>query len=193
MNLGEKIVSLRKKNNLSQEELAEKLGVTRQTISKWELEETTPDINQAKKLSKLFNISLDELTNNDISNILVEKVSNTEKLAGIIIKILKFLGIFLLVFIGIIVFLIVFFSIRPYHKDNTVTGKISVNCSLDNEEYLYEVEYNKNYQIIYAGGDAWIMNHVDLDHYEDANQIVAHIEDYFKDHNGSCNVSEEEK
>lgn len=73
MNLGEKIVSLRKKNNLSQEELAEKVGVTRQTISKWELEETTPDINQAKKLSKLFNISLDELTNNDISNILVEK------------------------------------------------------------------------------------------------------------------------
>lgn len=71
MNLGEKIVSLRKKNNLSQEELAEKVGVTRQTISKWELEETTPDINQAKKLSKLFNISLDELTNNDISNILV--------------------------------------------------------------------------------------------------------------------------
>lgn len=151
MNLGEKIVSLRKKNNLSQEELAEKVGVTRQTISKWELEETTPDINQAKKLSKLFNISLDELTNNDINNILVEKVSNTEKLAGIIIKILKFLGIFILVFIGIA--LIVFFSVRTYHKDNTVTGKISVNCSLDNEEYLYEVEYNKNYQIIYAGGD----------------------------------------
>ena len=38
MNLGEKIVSLRKKNNLSQEELAEKVGVTRQTISKWEPE-----------------------------------------------------------------------------------------------------------------------------------------------------------
>ena len=128
MNLGEKIVSLRKKNNLSQEELAEKVGVTRQTISKWELEETTPDINQAKKLSKLFNISLDELTNNDISNILVEKVSNTEKLAGIIIKILKFLGIFLLVFIGIIIALIIFFSVGNHHEDNTVTGKISVNC-----------------------------------------------------------------
>ena len=47
MNLGQKIASLRKKNNLSQEELAERIGVTRQTISKWELEETTPDINQA--------------------------------------------------------------------------------------------------------------------------------------------------
>lgn len=45
MNLGNKIMTLRKKNNLSQEDLAEKVGVTRQTISKWELEETTPDIN----------------------------------------------------------------------------------------------------------------------------------------------------
>lgn len=190
MNLGEKIVSLRKKNNLSQEELAEKIGVTRQTISKWELEETTPDINQAKKLSKLFNISLDELTNNDISNILVEKVSNTEKLAGIIIKILKLLGIFILVFIGIIIALIIFFNVRTYHEDNTVTGKISINCSLDNEEYLYEAEYNKDFQIIYSGGDAWIMNHINIEKYDDINQVVAHIEDYFKDHNGSCSVEE---
>ena len=59
MNLGNKIMTLRKKNNLSQEDLAEKVGVTRQTISKWELEETTPDINQARKLSMIFNISLD--------------------------------------------------------------------------------------------------------------------------------------
>jgi transcriptional regulator with XRE-family HTH domain len=56
MNLGNKIIELRKKNNLSQEELAEKVGVTRQTISKWELEETSPDIKQAKNLSKIFNI-----------------------------------------------------------------------------------------------------------------------------------------
>ena len=89
MNLGNKIMTLRKKNNLSQEDLAEKVGVTRQTISKWELEETTPDINQAKKLSMIFNISLDELVNNDVNSILIEKVSNTERLAGIIIKILK--------------------------------------------------------------------------------------------------------
>lgn len=85
MNLGNKIMTLRKKNNLSQEDLAEKVGVTRQTISKWELEETTPDINQAKKLSMIFNISLDELVNNDVNSILIEKVSNTERLAGIII------------------------------------------------------------------------------------------------------------
>ena len=55
MELGNKILELRKKEKLSQEELAEKINVTRQTISKWELNETTPDIKQAKELSKIFN------------------------------------------------------------------------------------------------------------------------------------------
>ena len=44
---------------------------------------------QAKELSKIFNVSLDELTDNDIKNILVEKTSNTEKLAGLILKLIK--------------------------------------------------------------------------------------------------------
>lgn len=44
MEIGNKILILRKQNNLSQEELAEKVGVSRQTISKWELGETSPDL-----------------------------------------------------------------------------------------------------------------------------------------------------
>lgn len=70
MEIGKKITDLRKNNKLSQEDLAEKLGVTRQTISKLELGQTYSSINQAKELSKIFNISLDELVNNDIKNLL---------------------------------------------------------------------------------------------------------------------------
>ena len=44
MDLGKKVASLRKKNNLTQESLAEKIGVTRQTISKWESNQSSPDI-----------------------------------------------------------------------------------------------------------------------------------------------------
>lgn len=62
--LGENILKLRKKQGLSQEHLAEKIGVTRQTISNWELGESSPDIKQAKELSKIFNISLDQLVGN---------------------------------------------------------------------------------------------------------------------------------
>lgn len=48
MSLGNSLFSARKKRSLSQEEVAEKLGVSRQTISKWELDETLPDIRQSK-------------------------------------------------------------------------------------------------------------------------------------------------
>ncbi len=190
MNLGNKITNLRKQNNLSQEELAEKVGVTRQTISKWELEETTPDINQAKKLSNIFNISLDELTNNNVNNILVEKVSNTEKLAGLTIKILKIIGISIIILFVIFVIAFIAFNIdRVNSKDNKVIGKYSLSCELDKEKYLYEIEYNKNFQIIYSGGDAFISNHTDVENESDANKAKAHIEDYFKEHNGSCKIN----
>ena len=52
MELGKQIYELRKKANLSQEQLAEKVGVSRQTISKWELGETAPDIKQAQVLKE---------------------------------------------------------------------------------------------------------------------------------------------
>ena len=188
MNLGKKIAELRKKNNLSQEELAEKVGVARQTISKWEIGDTTPDINQVKIISKIFNISIDELVDNDINNVIVEKVSNTEKLAGITIKILKVFGIMLIVYITLIFLFVIIFMVDMPRNDYDIVGRTKISCNLDNEKYEYEAEYNKNYQVINSGGDAYIMNHTDIESYEDVNKIVAHIEDYFKDHGGKCTV-----
>ena len=67
-----------KKHKLSQEELAEMIGVTRQTISNWELNETSPDLKQAQKLSNIFDISLDELIGR--KNLLLEKIDKTESI-----------------------------------------------------------------------------------------------------------------
>lgn len=66
MNLGNSLFHARKKCGLSQEAVAEKLGVSRQTISKWETEETIPDIYQTKKMAALYHVTLDELLNFDI-------------------------------------------------------------------------------------------------------------------------------
>ena len=63
MKLSEKLIELRKKQGLSQEELGYKLDVTRQTVSKWELGETTPEMAKLVEISKIFNVSVDELTN----------------------------------------------------------------------------------------------------------------------------------
>lgn len=61
LELVEKLQKLRKDNNLSQEKLAEKIGVSRQAISKWERGEATPDSDNLICLAKIYNISLDEL------------------------------------------------------------------------------------------------------------------------------------
>ena len=80
MNLGNNLFQARKKAGLSQESVAEKLGVSRQTISKWETGETIPDIYQSKKLAKLYNLTLDELIdfNIDIKEI-EEIIKNTDE------------------------------------------------------------------------------------------------------------------
>ena len=64
MKFNEKLIELRKKQGLSQEELGYKLNVTRQTISKWELGQTTPEMDKLAEISKIFNVSVDELINN---------------------------------------------------------------------------------------------------------------------------------
>lgn len=67
MSLGNHLFHARKNKGLSQEEVAEKLGISRQTISKWETDETLPDIRQSKRLAVLYGVSLDELVRFDIN------------------------------------------------------------------------------------------------------------------------------
>ena len=84
--IGKFIATLRKEKGLTQQELAEKLGVSRQTISKWETAETVPDIYEAKKLAKLYNLSLDELIEFNVDVKEIEEViknTNEEKEAKI--------------------------------------------------------------------------------------------------------------
>lgn len=66
MNLGNSLFHARKKSGLSQEAVAEKLGVSRQTVSRWETDETMPDIRQSKKMAALYHVTLDELISFDI-------------------------------------------------------------------------------------------------------------------------------
>ena len=61
MDLGKNLYNLRKNKNLSQEEVAEKLNVTRQTISKWETNESKPDFDKILPICELFNITTEEL------------------------------------------------------------------------------------------------------------------------------------
>ena len=68
MKLSEKIIQLRKVNSWSQEELAEKMEVSRQAISRWENGTALPDSNNLLQLSKLFNVTADYLLNEDYTS-----------------------------------------------------------------------------------------------------------------------------
>ena len=187
MEFGNKLLSLRKKNNLSQEELAEKMGVARQTISKWELGETSPDLKQAKMLSNIFQVSLDELVGNDIKEIMVEKVSNTEKLAGLILKLIKIFGIALLSFIILFILLVVLFGVRANETGPLIEETIV--CNIYGEEHSFNIRYEElTGRPRELGGDAYFSDILDLEKYNDAHQIFNVINDYVKKNGGTCNI-----
>lgn len=101
MSLGNMILELRKKKGLSQEQLGEKVNVTRQTISNWELNETTPNPEQLKLLSKALEVSIDELLGNDFTSIIETKMN---KIDGNVIKnnnLLKVMFVIIVVIVAI--------------------------------------------------------------------------------------------
>ena len=125
MALGQNILNLRKKNGLSQEQLGEKVNVTRQTISNWELEETAPNPEQLKLLSKALNVSVDDLIDNDLQNVVLSKIKMTEKQTRTIKKILKgfLIGFITFLVIDIIVFIICFFGhYGPFEETKSESG-----------------------------------------------------------------------
>ena len=65
--IANRLIELRKKSGLSQEQLAEKLGLSRQAVSKWERAEASPDTDNLICLAKIYNVSLDDLLNSDQS------------------------------------------------------------------------------------------------------------------------------
>jgi transcriptional regulator with XRE-family HTH domain len=192
MELGNKLLELRKSKGFSQENLAEKLKVSRQTISKWELNESSPDLKQAKQLSEIFKVSLDELVNNDVSNIIIEKISNTERLAQLTIKIIKGIG----VLVAVAILLGIIYSL--FHTEAWFVGEgRQFKCSIAKESYNIEMwsyndgEYNKNK----GYKNYWSCLNCNLEqltnikkyiNYNDLNETQALINAYFESLGGTC-------
>lgn len=129
MKFSEKLIMLRKNKKLSQEDLGNELGVARQTVSKWELGETTPEMDKLIKMSEIFEITLDDLVKNSETNIDNANNTNTQRLAGLTIKILKGIGIFII--FAFIIMLIM-----------TITGLITYKTNTNKTIVVEEIEEN---------------------------------------------------
>lgn len=98
MDIGKKIVALRQRNGLSQSELREKLGVSRQTISKWENGQVLPDAYNLKALAQILEVSVDDLLSDEELNI---DKSDHKKIFGYILLVFGLLLIIIAIIAGI--------------------------------------------------------------------------------------------
>ena len=159
MELNTQIKKYRTSMNLSQEELAEKIYVTRQTISNWENSKSYPDIHSLLMLSSLFNISLDQLIKGDI-NIMKKEINQADLkkfnhygavytilLVLFIVSVVPlavFLGVYGLIISAVLFVIAMYFALKleRYKKDNDIhTFKEIVDFTEGKK--LDEIEKNK--------------------------------------------------
>lgn len=103
-----------------------------------------------------------------------------------------FIGIIVVMILSIVGYVGAFITYKSVREQNQVLSETSIECTLDGETYVYGATYNQNYQIVSAGGDAFIANHVQTEQYDDANVLFAQIEDYFIGRGGTCKIIEED-
>lgn len=191
----ENFKTLRKQKGMSQETLAQQLNVVRQTISKWEKELSVPDADMLTRIAELLDVSVSELLGSkieeekNINEIAVQLALLNEQLANRSRRNRKILkGIWISVSAVILIMLIFYitaFTLFKYQKSSGMTTTVQLLCTLDEEEYIYGITYDEQYNIIEAGGNAFIADHVQTEQYGDANILIAQIEDYFNDRGGS--------
>lgn len=142
--IGKLIYEMRVKNNLTQKELADKLMITSQAISKWENGRGIPDVEMLQRLSELFKININELLNGEIEK---EKKISTKKF-------------FLIIPIILVIIILLIILFRNNNNDFKIT-KLSSN----DDNFLIKgiIAYNENKKSIY-------ISKVEYDNFEDKEE-----------------------
>ena len=169
MTIGKRITKYRKEQKLSQEALAEKLNITRQTLSNYENDITSPDIDNANKLAKTLNISLDELLGNDLSYI-EGKLINNEKIVKNNRKLLRILlvTIYFIILISGILFTIYYLN----KKDFTKKYQAEITC------YIKEKNGSTRYVLFFFDENIYDCP-IDLNTEECVKQIKSELKEHF--------------
>lgn len=165
--LGDNIKKYRKENNISQEELGEKLGVSRQSISLWENNQTQPSLENIVALANVFNISTDDLLLS-IKEGNVEEVITEDKITNDVTpppKVNKKFLIWILVAVCTILVAVVLLFLKPWSRDSIILTKPfseNVDAIAENESSVVKVFcYDHNGQEI-STGSGLILFHDDM-------------------------------
>ena len=144
MKFNERLLDLRKKKGWSQEELGYKLDVSRQTISKWESGQTTPELEKLRNLAKIFEISVDELISEEEvlkeeTNIEKEGTKISNKKSSKVFKYIK--GIIGLILFSILIIYIIIVCRRLVvirNVEKILMGWLGKHCYIDIRKYEYD-------------------------------------------------------
>ena len=170
MNVGEKIKKYREKQNISQEELALKIFVSRQTISNWETSKNYPDIKSLTMLSNIFHVTLDDFIKEDIEE--MKKIVSKDKIEKFNIMSYIFLAEMLILmfsayplfkidgYIGAIIWALFFVitiltaaNIEKFKKNNDIQTYKEIIAFIENKPLSYEEVQQeigkRNYQKIF--------------------------------------------
>lgn len=166
MELGNRIKKFREKNNLSQEELADKVYTSRQTISNWENEKTYPDVNSLKLLSNIFDVSLDNLLEGDIEK-MKTTINETERKGFIVLSwiytleliimiisaypLLKFFGIIGIIIWILLTFITIFtaFRLEKIKKEYNIQTYKEIVSFYENKSLTHDEKIEEKAKIPY--------------------------------------------
>ncbi|MDE6624854.1 MAG: helix-turn-helix domain-containing protein [Lachnospiraceae bacterium] len=197
--LSENLKIIRKEKGMSQEMLAQQIGVVRQTVSKWEKGLSVPDAEMLVRIADLFEVSVENLLGEKLEEkentnevavqlaVLNEYLLNRSKRRR---RIWKSIGIVILVLL--ILYICMWVMRVPISSDIETGYTTKLVCTLDGEEYQYEIVYDEQDEVWSDGGDDFITEYIlKPETALNAKERISVIEDYFKEHGGTCERIEE--
>ncbi len=161
MSFGNNLVNLRKQKGWSQDELADNLNLSRQAISKWENDLSMPDVDNVKKISRVFSVGIDELLNNEVPKdkavaLDIKKQDKKDKIINLIKTII--LALVIIYFINVIYkfasLLVIVNGVSEYQNLNNYHYTITTydeNGLAEKEECWYKDGVSRTENTVYAG------------------------------------------
>lgn len=195
--------TLRKQKGFTQESLAIQLHVVRQTVSKWEKGLSVPDAEMLQRIAEVLEVDVGQLLGGALPKDGADRGDIVEQLSRIneqlavrnrrSRRIWRGVAVALILLIAVPALLAVL-GIVNYGAvgSREPAGSVAWACALDGETYLYQVEYDKRYRVLSAGGDAWIAEQASLESCGDANLLAEQLESYVAGHGGTVTVTEAE-
>lgn len=162
MSFGNNLVNLRKQKGWSQDELADNLNLSRQAISKWENDLSMPDVDNVKKISRVFSVGIDELLNNEVPKdkavaLDINKQDKKDKIINLIKTII--LALVIIYFINVIYkfasLLVIVNGVSAYQNLNNYHYTITAydeNGLAEKEECWYKDGVSRTENTVYVDG-----------------------------------------